>query len=267
VNTASLTARNASGANFLMIRTADQRFPSGDTRAAQTAVSGCTASNSNANCKPSIAGAITGQTNNRPYFRNRLQGGDDTKGDAWAQSQYDHYRFRYLTLGNSNRDGPWPAFTRAENDMLAAEGYIRTGNYPAAALLIDRTRTTQGGLPTVAGLTGGAPTAGAYDPWAGTPVPGGNACVPLVPKNGAAGRQCGNIFEAMKWEKRMETVFTGYGQWYIDNRGWGDLPEGTAFSWPVPYQELDARYPGNTNFYFLGGSTTNQGAPKGNYGW
>jgi hypothetical protein len=267
VNTAALASRNSSGANFMFINTVDQRFPQGATRTAQTTASGCSASNTNANCRPSLAGGLTGQIYNRPYFRNRLAGGDDTKGEAWAQSQYDHYRFRYLTLGNTNRDGPWPVMTKAEVDLLAAEGHIRAGNYGAAVPLIDRTRVAQGGLPSVVGMTGGAPTAGAYDPWAGSDVPGATACVPRVPKNGAAGRECGNIFEALKWEKRLETAFTGYGQWYIDNRGWGDLAENTALSWPVPYQELDARYPGNTNFYSLGGSVTNQGAPKGNYGW
>ncbi|HET9453775.1 MAG TPA: hypothetical protein VFO66_05805 [Gemmatimonadaceae bacterium] len=265
VNTPALTARNSAGTTFLFIRTADRRFPAGDTRAAQTAASGCTASNTNANCKPGLAGGLTGQTNNLPYFRNRLGGGDDTKGEAWAQTQYDHYRFRYLTLGNANRDGLWPTMTKAEVDLLAAEGYIRTGNYAAAATLIDRTRTAQGGLPSVVGMTMTA--AGLTDPWSGSDVPGGNACVPRVPKTSAAGRECGNLFEALKWEKRLETAFTGYGQWYVDSRGWGDLPEGTALSWPVPYQELDARYPGNTNFYYLGGSTANQGAPKGTYGW
>lgn len=261
-----LANRNGAGANFLLIRSADLRFPSGNTRAAQTAASGCAAGNTNAACRPSVAsGAI--QTNGRPYYRARLQGGDDTRGDQWAQSAYDHYRFRYLTLGNANRDGLWPTMTRAEIEMLAAEGYIRTGNFGAAAALVDRTRTTQGGLPSVAALNGGAPAGAAYDPWGGMAVPGGNSCVPRVPKNGAAGRQCGNLFEAMKWEKRLETAFTGWAQWYIDARGWGDLPEGTALSWPVPYQELDARTTGNSNFYSLGGSTSNQGAPKGSYGW
>jgi hypothetical protein len=45
----------------------------------------------------------------------------------------------------------------------------------------------------------------------------------------------------MKWEKRMETAFASYAQWYFDGRGWGDLPEGTPIHWPVPFQELGAR--------------------------
>jgi hypothetical protein len=52
---------------------------------------------------------------------------------------------------------------------------------------------------------------------------------------------CGNILEAMKWEKRLESAYTTYGAWYFDSRGWGDLPEGTPLHWPVPVQELDAR--------------------------
>jgi hypothetical protein len=63
----------------------------------------------------------------------------------------------------------------------------------------------------------------------------------------------------MKWEKRMETAFTGYAQWYLDSRGWGDLAEGTALEWPVPYQEMDAR---NQAFY-----PSSSGAARGTYGF
>ena len=52
---------------------------------------------------------------------------------------------------------------------------------------------------------------------------------------------CGTLLEAMKYEKRMETAFTGYMIWYTDSRGWGDLPAGTVIEWPVPYQEMQAR--------------------------
>jgi hypothetical protein len=53
--------------------------------------------------------------------------------------------------------------------------------------------------------------------------------------------KCGDMLEAMKWEKRMESAYAGYGIWYFDGRGWGDLPEGTPIHWPVPWQEKDAR--------------------------
>jgi hypothetical protein len=39
----------------------------------------------------------------------------------------------------------------------------------------------------------------------------------------------------------METAFTHWGAWWIDGRGWGDLPSNTPMQYPVPYQELDTR--------------------------
>lgn len=226
----------ADGTQFLFIRTPDRRFPAGDDRKTQQTNSGLL------------------PTNGYPYFMNRPTG-DDTKGDPWAQSQYDHYRFRYLTYKNSNRDGLWPWFTQAENDLLAAEAYIRKGNIGAAAALIDRTRT-KAGLPP---LTGNVTTAT-------DPVPGGGACVPRVPTAASQYKAtaCGDILEAMKYEKRLETLYTGYLQWWVDSRGWGDLPEGTALEFPVPYQEMDARaHP----FYNLGGVGGRSSAGKGTYGY
>jgi hypothetical protein len=118
---------------------------------------------------------------------------------------------------------------RAENDLLAAEGYIRTNQVALAIPLINRYRT-RAGLPEIPTTSDVA-----------TQIPGGNACVPHVPQPQTTTTVCGNILEAMKWEKRLETAFTGMAQWFIDSRGWGDLYAGTPLEWPVPYQELFAR--------------------------
>ena len=72
-------------------------------------------------------------------------------------------------------------------------------------------------------------------------------------------RTRGTLLEAMKYEKRMETAFTGYMIWYTDSRGWGDLPTGTVLEWPVPYQEMQSR---RASFY----DGTNVAAP-GTYGF
>jgi len=99
-----------------------------------------------------------------------------------------------------------------------------------------------------------------------TPVPGGSGCVPRVPQPpDFTTTACGNIFEALKWEKRMETAFIGYGSWYFDDRGWGDLPEGTALNWPVPWQEMDARVEPFYNMPDVAKGTL-PGAAKGTYG-
>jgi len=205
----------------ILIRTPDLRFPAGETRAAQAAQG---------------QGAPTG----RRYFRNRNPGLDQA-AVGWQSSFYDHYRWR--AFADAGRIGPFPVFTVAENDMLAAEGYIRTGNFSAAATLIDKTRTTSG-LPSVAGITSLTQS-----------VPGGNACVPRVPVGPSfTTTVCGSILEAMKWEKRMETAYTSYGAWFFDSRGWGDLAEGTALEWPVPFQELDARVAALYNLGGVGGA-------------
>jgi len=214
-----------------LLRTPDKRFPSGETRAVQTAVTGTGKGGP-------TAGSIL-------YFRNRPEG-EDTPAEPWGNWYYDNWRFWAIGAGGGN--GPFVVFSVAENDMLAAEGYLRTGNIAAAATLIDKTRVPAG-LAPVTGMTSLTQQ-----------VPGGNACVPRVPQApNFTTTACGTIFEAMKWEKRLETSFTGYAQWFIDARGWGDLTQGTALHWPVPYQELYAR--------LLPSYTTKETAVKGTYGF
>lgn len=220
-----------------LIQTADLRFPQGATRSAQ------------------IGRDSTNAPLSRPgqYFRNRPPG-QDQAAVGWRASLYDHYRFRSFADTKASGGAPLPFFTLAANDMLAAEGYIRTGDIAAAALLIDKTRTVAG-LPALRGVVTTAQQ----------PVPGGAACVPRVPVGpNFTSTACGTIFEAMKWEKRMETAYTTYGAWYFDSRGWGDLPEGTPTQWPVPYQELDARV---MPIYDLGGVGNPGGAGISTYGF
>jgi hypothetical protein len=88
--------------------------------------------------------------------------------------------------------------------------------------------------------------------------------VPKVPDPAQAykGTKCGNVWDALKWEYRMETAYTGYGLWFFAARGWGDLPQNTATQWPVPFQEMDAR---RKPFYGFGGGGLSSAA-AGNYG-
>lgn len=217
---------------FLIV-TPDQRFPQGATREAQNRSAGD-------DDTPLPAGQ---------YFRNRNPGKDQA-AVGWRNSWYDHYRFR--AFSDAARIGAFPLFTRAESEMLAAEGYLRTGNVAAAAALIDRTRTAAG-LPALSGVVASATQ----------PVPGGAECVPRVPLGDSA-PACGDIMEAMKWEKRLETAFTSWGAWFFDSRGWGDLPIGTAVQWPVPSQEADARLMAQYN---LGGEGRPGGATESTYGY
>ena len=222
-----LTQRSA-----FLIRSADQRFPPGDTRALQQA--------------SSKTGTV--QVPSRPnlYFRNRTA--TDPSGEPYANSYYDWYRFQ--ALFNANRIGKFPMFQKAENDLLLAEAYYRLNDLPSAIALINITRVSKGSLPPLpAAMT------------ATDPVPGGVSCVPRVPDPAAnyASSKCGTLLEALKWEKRLELAYTQYGAWYFDSRGWGDLAQGTALEWPVPYQEMDTR----SEVYY----NQQGGATKGTYGY
>jgi hypothetical protein len=227
-----------------LIQTADRRFPAGSTRAAQNAASG-----------GGTSGAVlpTGV-----YYRNRVAANDAAAADGtWGFSFYDHARFQ--PFQNASRIGVFPHMTTAEMNALIAEAAIRTGDFALAATAIDRTRVSRGGLP---------PLVGAGITSLTQPVPGGNACVPRIPVRSSAGvytTTCGNILEAMKWEKRMETSYINYGAWYFDSRGWGDLPEGTPIHFPVPWQEqLNVRRGVAAN---VGGVGAPNGTPRGTYGF
>ena len=214
-----------------LLRTADKRFPSGDTRAEQQAVTGT-----------SRGGTPVGSI---LYFRNRTEG--DGAAEPWGNWYYDNWRFWGARAAGGN--GPVIAFEASEVDLLAAEGYYRKGNLAKTTQLIDKSRVPAG-LPALTGAVASLTSQ----------VPGGNACVPRVPQPPSfTSTACGTVFEALKWEKRVETSFTGYAQWWLDSRGWGDLVEGTALEWAVPWQELFARL--NQNAY-----TNTSRAAKGTYG-
>lgn len=216
-----------------LIRTPDRRWPQGDTRDAQV-------SNSTA----------PANLNSLPFI---LASKDDETGDPWGTSYYQSQRTRYIRLNNNQ--GAFPEMVKAEIDLLAAEGYIRKGDFAKAAAKIDISRT-RAGLPLLAGVVTNLTT----------PVPGGTSCVPQVPVPGTGGTYttvCGNIWEAMKYEKRMETGYTSYGRWWFDSRGWGDLIEGTPTEYPVPYQEMNAR---QKQPYSLGGGLGSSAA-RGTYGF
>lgn len=231
---------------FLM-RTPDRRWPSGETQGAQESMTGTSRQGPPNGCAATVPAdrcAIL-------YFRNRLNGEESPGGDPFGNWFYDNWRFWFVRFNAGI--GPVIEMSVAENDLLRAEALIRLGRIVEAGPLIDKTRV-RAGLPPVTGIADLT-----------TPVPGGTACVPRVPVPPAnvstTTLVCGNIFEALKWEKRNETAFTGYGQFFYDNRGWGDLPEGTVLEWPVPWQELSAR--NNTTFY----TTSNSRQGPSTYGF
>jgi hypothetical protein len=216
-----------SRSGFLIV-TPDRRWPQGTTRAAQQA------SNPNVAPPPGM------------YVRNRPSG-EDVPLSGYGDSFYDHRRYGAANLAAST--GPYVEMSATEMTMLAAEGHIRNSNLPAAIALVNASRTRNGldAIPAVTSAT--------------APYSTNNAtCVPRVPQApNFTSTACGSLLEAMKYEKRIETAFTGYMIWFTDNRGWGDMVEGTTVEWPVPYQEMQAR---QQVFY----NGTNRAA-RGTYGF
>ena len=209
-----------------VIVTNDLRFPSGTTLAAQVTASGGAAA-------AAVPVAVAGVAGGRPYMRARSTGENSWDG-SWNNSPYDFYRFRAWYNPPNNRAGPYPLFTKAEVNGLAAEAAYRTGNFVLASNYVDSTRVPAG----LSAITPLALTAVGTVQGAGSTA----ACIPKVPTGAQGPVVCGGLFEAIKYEKRLETAYTSYGAWFFDMRGWGDLPKGTSVQWAVPWQELDTRF-------------------------
>jgi hypothetical protein len=155
-------------------------------------------------------------------------------------SFYRVHRYdQWATPGTNRHD--WEEMPIAEMRLLRAEALYRTGDRAGAAAIVNQTRVAAGLNETNAdGLN--------------------TSCVPKLP-NGS----CGDLFEMLKWENRMENMYKGYfaAPWYFHGRGWGDLAEGTPLQLPVPGREAELlRIPLYT-FGSVGGPSA---APRGTYG-
>jgi hypothetical protein len=130
-------------------------------------------------------------------------------------------------------------------DLLKAEALYRlAGNQMTAeaAALVNRTRMAAGLDDISDGVN--------------------DSCVPKL-YSGA----CGDFFEALKWEKRFETIFSPgmyLAPWYFDGRGWGDLFQNTPLQLPLPCLEMQLRQDACSNFGGIGGEAA---APMSVYSW
>jgi hypothetical protein len=244
-------AQRGTTGEFTMV-TPDLRFPQGADRVTQQA-------------DFAITSCSVASTPCKRYFVNRPNGNDQTAGLAWGLSNYDwvrHYSW-FIKGDGTGQNGKIVFFTKAENDLLRAEGLLRTGDLAGAAALINLTRT--------AGMVGGVAKGGGLPAVTATADGGlsGANCVPKKPvnasNNGGGTLVCGDLMEALKWEKRIETAFTHFAGWYLDHRGWGDLAEGTPLQLATPYQDLMAR---QKPLYSTGLNTTGgSAAAVSTYGW
>jgi hypothetical protein len=136
--------------------------------------------------------------------------------------------------------------TPEELQLLKAEGLIHLNRLQEAVDIINRTRTEP-----VGGLENLPPIELSGDGYKLLIAPADSArCVPqrlkvvsVIDASAPGGRresgECGDLWDAMMYEKRLVTF--GYDALvaYGDMRGWGCLAPGTMLHFPVPAFELD----------------------------
>jgi hypothetical protein len=120
--------------------------------------------------------------------------------------------------------GPAPVMSAAQNDLLWAEGLIRSGgNLALAATLINNTHVTRGGLPAASAADG-----------------------------------VSGLLTTLSYEQDVELLGLGASPFYNRRRAPGGLRPGTPHEMPVPAKELGVR---REALYTFGGNTNPPNSP------
>jgi hypothetical protein len=136
---------------------------------------------------------------------------------ARGTGQRSYYFFHRHGAGVKWQTGPLLIMSRAEMDLLKAEGLIRLNRPAEAVPLINKTRVANGQLPPVT--------------VEGAPAPN---CTPRK-YNGS----CGSLWDALRYEKRVEGMGMDAAVSFADARGWQALVIGTPLHYPMPGNELE----------------------------
>jgi hypothetical protein len=102
--------------------------------------------------------------------------------------------------------------------LLKAEALMRLNRASEAIPLINKTRLANGKLPPV-DING---------------PPDASGCVPRK-TTGA----CGSLWDALRYEKRIEGAGVDGLVAYFDARGWNTLAENSFIEFPIPGRELE----------------------------
>ena len=148
-----------------------------------------------------------------------------------------YYYFTRYGAGTSWENGPLVAIGRTELDLLKAEALIRLNRASEAVPLINKTRVANGQLANVT-VDGPPDEAG---------------CVPRKTTGG-----CGSLWDALRYEKRIEGAGVDGLVAYFDARGWGTLAENSFVELPIPARELEVQ---RLPLYTFGGAGGQSSAP------
>jgi hypothetical protein len=153
----------------------------------------------------------------------------------WAFSAYQWYR---ATGGQLTAI---PVMSVDENNLIRAEALYRTGDLAGAAALVNVSRTRQQRIGTA--------TYDGLPPVTAAGVPQSGDCVPRT-STGA----CGNLWDALVYERRLELSGVDIIRAFADNRGLGLLPAGTWLHMPIPGRELQTLRQQNYSYGGVGGN-------------
>ena len=156
----------------------------------------------------------TGPTSSGTIFRYLATQNMPTTKGTYLLSNYRS--IKYGTVADTGERGVNSTMTPTEMNFLRAEALIRLNRAAEAIALINPSRVAAGLAPVT---TAGPPN---------TP-----SCVPRK-DNGA----CGDLMDALMYEKRIMTYATEVTVVYGDARGWGKLLKGSLMHLPVPGREL-----------------------------
>lgn len=170
----------------------------------------------------------------------RYMGNSPFPADRGIYHYSNYIDWRWIYIRENNFVTEWPDMTQWELDFIAAEANYRLGNRDATMAHVNASRA-RGDLPPFTDANGVAP--------------GGDRCVPQNPDG-----SCGDLWEAYKYEKRIELFHYGFATEYFDDRGWGDLVQWTWQQVPVPGSELELLL---MEVYTFGGPGGNSSAGDG----
>jgi hypothetical protein len=135
-----------------------------------------------------------------------------------ATGTYMHSRYRGIKWGTTYyQTGIIQSMNAVEMDFIRAEALYRLGRRADAVTIINKTRVANGRLPEV---TVDGP-------------PPGRACVPKKDDG-----SCGDLWDALMYEKRIETFGLEPIIPFADRRGWGLMLKGSLLHFPVTGREL-----------------------------
>lgn len=216
--------------------------------------------------------------NDRTRFQIRTPDRRITGASATTRGEYVNYSSRAAGVSNSQTRGQYldshyysvrhmhqdslripgtklVTMTPLEMEFLKAEAYYRIGQKDKTVEIVNKTRTRDRIVP-VGSTTVAYP---GLPPVTIDGVPEAGSCVPKKPwRNPDGSIPCGDLWDALMYEKRIELHGIEAIIPYADARGWGQLVEGTMIHFPVTARELEIiGYPE----YSFGGAGRPGGAP------